>query len=85
MKCDDVMSPIYENCYTTAERNRTAVGKASFIQMMENFCENNVEHLVKVVNTEGLECGLSKGYSCFREYHISSDPFSNPSLRDFCR
>lgn len=85
MKCDDVMSPIYEKCYTIAERNETAVGKASWLQMLENFCENNVEHLVDIVNTKGLECGISRGHSCFRNYRISSDPFSYPSLNGFCR
>lgn len=85
MKCDDVVLPIYENCYTIAQSNETAVGKASFLQVIKNFCDNNVEQLVKVVNSKGLECGISKGFSCLREYGISSDPFSYPGLKDFCR
>lgn len=84
IKCDDVVSPIYEKCYTIAERNETTTGKASWLQMLENFCENNVEHLVNVIKTKGLECGLTRGFSCFRNYAIG-DPFSNPSLRTFCR
>jgi len=63
MKCDDVLSPIYEKCFTVVELNEITTGKSFWLQLLENICENNVKHLVQAIHTvdiKGLECGLKK-------------------------
>ncbi|KAJ6647037.1 hypothetical protein Bhyg_02255 [Pseudolycoriella hygida] len=83
IECDDLVAPVYQDCYTNFERNETEVGKAAWLQMLENMCENKSERLVNVINSEGLECRLKKGSSCLRESGLN-DPISNPKLEYFC-